>query len=114
MAESALRKLLRHRNEPDKGPAGKTALFFSLLSLAILKIAKRPPRSFHWNKPSYVSNTRQVRPDDQPHSYLSNRGSCMITKRRVRLIGVHAAHKLRATQGFPEETRTRPTPCISK
>lgn len=86
MADGALRKLLRHRNEPDKGPAGKTALFFSLLSLAILKIAKRPPRSLHWNKPSYVSNTRQVRLDDQPHSYLSNRGSCVITNRRVRLM----------------------------
>ena len=32
MAESALRKLLRHRNMPNKDLTGKTSLFFSLFS----------------------------------------------------------------------------------
>jgi hypothetical protein len=58
VADGSLRKLSRHRDVPDKGLAGKTALLFSLFSLAILTIARRRSQSFHWNNPSYVSNTR--------------------------------------------------------
>ena len=47
MVDGALRELLRHRNVLDEDLAGKTTMFFSPFSLAILMITRRRPWSFH-------------------------------------------------------------------